>query len=241
MFSRALPRAANAAGGACSATSRRPLAASALSVARPPGVSSSASAAAKSAATGRGRMVVASLSTAADVGKEQSPRAARTGGQGVWHPHAFAGRGQRGLCPLRGVRSLSTKAKENEEDEAKEGGGVGGEAESNSEDEGDEVDHEGLVEKLLKKEKELEDNKEKVLYLAAEMENVRSIAKKDADSARLYAVQKFAKQLLDVADNLERAIASAKEAEGGSGGDSSHHVLLQGVEMTSNEASDTNV
>ncbi|CAN0097788.1 unnamed protein product, partial [Ectocarpus fasciculatus] len=61
------------------------------------------------------------------------------------------------------------------------------------------------------------------------MENVRSIAKKDAESARLYAVQKFAKQLLDVADNLERAIASAKEAEGAGGGDSSHDVLLQGL------------
>ncbi|CAN0385766.1 unnamed protein product, partial [Ectocarpus sp. 12 AP-2014] len=129
MFSRALPRAANAAAGACAATSRRPLAASALSVARPPGVSSSASAAARSAATGRGRMVVASLSSDVDVGKDQSLLAARTGRQGVWHPHAFAGRGQRGLCPLGGVRSLSTRAKEDEEDEAKEGGGAGGEAE----------------------------------------------------------------------------------------------------------------
>lgn len=33
------------------------------------------------------------------------------------------------------------------------------------------------------------------LYLAAEMENVRSIAKKDAEGARLYAVQKFSKQV----------------------------------------------
>ena len=41
-------------------------------------------------------------------------------------------------------------------------------------------------------------------------------------------------QLLDVADNLERAIASAKEA-GEGGGDSSHDVLLQGVEMTAEE------
>ncbi|CAM9708203.1 unnamed protein product, partial [Hapterophycus canaliculatus] len=67
------------------------------------------------------------------------------------------------------------------------------------------------------------------------MENVRAIAKRDAESARLYAVQKFAKQLLDVADNLERAIASAREAGSGEGGDSSHDVLLQGVEMTSQE------
>ena len=36
----------------------------------------------------------------------------------------------------------------------------------------------------------------KVLYLAAEMENVRAIAKRDAEGARLYAVQKFAKQVL---------------------------------------------
>ncbi|CAB1096688.1 unnamed protein product [Ectocarpus sp. CCAP 1310/34] len=163
MFSRALPRAANAAGGPCAATSRRPLAASVLSVARPPGVSSSASAAARRAATGRVRMWVASLSTAADVGKEQSPLAARTGGQGVWHPHAFAGRGQRGLCPLAGVRSLSTKAKEDEEDKDEEGGGAGGEGESNSESEGEEEDQERLVEKLLKTEKQLADNKEKTV------------------------------------------------------------------------------
>ena len=35
----------------------------------------------------------------------------------------------------------------------------------------------------------------KALYLAAEMENVRAIAKRDAEGARLYAVQKFAKQV----------------------------------------------
>ena len=37
---------------------------------------------------------------------------------------------------------------------------------------------------------------EKVLYLAAEMENVRAIAKRDVLGARRYAVQKFAKQVL---------------------------------------------
>ena len=51
----------------------------------------------------------------------------------------------------------------------------------------------------------------------------------------LAAVSKsICQQLLDVADNLERAIASAKEA-GEGGGDSSHDVLLQGVEMTAEE------
>lgn len=59
------------------------------------------------------------------------------------------------------------------------------------------------------------------------------------DDLVLHVVVWCLMQLLDVADNLERAIASAKEAEGAGGGDSSHDVLLQGVEMTSNEASDT--
>ena len=40
------------------------------------------------------------------------------------------------------------------------------------------------------------------LYLAAEMENVRAIAKRDADSARLYAIQKFAKQVRVVSSVL---------------------------------------
>ena len=44
-----------------------------------------------------------------------------------------------------------------------------------------------------------------VLRGLAEQENVRRIAKMDVDRARTYAVQSFAKNLLEVADNLERA------------------------------------
>lgn len=44
----------------------------------------------------------------------------------------------------------------------------------------------------------------------AEMENVRHIAKRDVENAKLYSIQKFAKGLLDVADNLDRAIQSVK-------------------------------
>ncbi|TFJ82048.1 hypothetical protein NSK_006714 [Nannochloropsis salina CCMP1776] len=95
-----------------------------------------------------------------------------------------------------------------------------------------------LVEKLMAENKELKD---KVLYTLAEMENVRTIARRDAASAKQFALQSFAKQLLDVADNLNRALASVpKEAleEGGEaggkegGGSSLLATLVEGVAMT---------
>eukprot|EP00903_Cladosiphon_okamuranus_P020683 g18992.t1 len=187
------------------------------------------------AAAGRGRMM-ASLDAAK---REKSTLAACA--EGAWRPRAFSPRGQRALSPLGGVRCLSSHEKEGHAKEEEEGATSKDEEEGDSKespspdsDGGDEADEDSLREELAKTTEQLKDTREKALYLAAEMENVRSIAKRDAESARLYAVQKFAKQLLDVADNLERAIASAKEA-GDGGGDSSHDVLLQGVEMTSQE------
>eukprot|EP00752_Nemacystus_decipiens_P011528 g10236.t1 len=179
---------------------------------------------------GRGR-TMASFSAP---GREKSTLTASA--QGPWHPQAFLSRGQRASSPWGGVRCLSSQEKEGQSKEEEEGS-AGKEEEGGGGEEGDggdEADEESLREELAKTSEQLKDTREKALYLAAEMENVRSIAKRDAESARLYAVQKFAKQLLDVADNLERAIASAKEA-GEGGGDSSHDVLLQGVEMTSQE------
>lgn len=52
-----------------------------------------------------------------------------------------------------------------------------------------------------------------MLYTLAEMENVRTIARRDIETSKQFAIQSFAKQLLDVADNLSRAIDSVpKEA-----------------------------
>jgi len=42
----------------------------------------------------------------------------------------------------------------------------------------------------------------------AEMENVRARAAREVDGAKKFAVQGFAKSMLDVADNLERAAAA---------------------------------
>ena len=47
--------------------------------------------------------------------------------------------------------------------------------------------------------------KEQLLRYAAEAENTRRRAEREANDARAYAIQKFAKDLLGVADNLARA------------------------------------
>jgi len=56
---------------------------------------------------------------------------------------------------------------------------------------------------------ELEGLKEQVLRYAAEAENTRRRAEREANDARAYAIQKFARDLLGVADNLGRARAHA--------------------------------
>ncbi len=51
--------------------------------------------------------------------------------------------------------------------------------------------------------------KEQVLRFAAEAENTKRRAEREANDARAYAIQKFARDLLAAADNLSRATASA--------------------------------
>lgn len=51
--------------------------------------------------------------------------------------------------------------------------------------------------------------KEQVLRFAAEAENTKRRAEREANDARAYAIQKFARDLLGAADNLSRATAAA--------------------------------
>ena len=60
--------------------------------------------------------------------------------------------------------------------------------------------------------------KEQVLRSYAEEENVRRIARRDVENAKTYANTSFAKSMLEVADDLERALAivsSEKKATAG--------------------------
>jgi len=61
---------------------------------------------------------------------------------------------------------------------------------------------------LQEKEQEIATLRDRAIRLLAEMENVRMIARRDVEAARKYSISSFAKELLDVADNLNRALAA---------------------------------
>ena len=61
---------------------------------------------------------------------------------------------------------------------------------------------------LAKAESELADTKDKLLRALAETENQRRRAQREREDAQRYAASNFAKELLDVADNLRRALSS---------------------------------
>jgi molecular chaperone GrpE len=67
---------------------------------------------------------------------------------------------------------------------------------------------EQLKAKVNELQEEVKELKGERLRLLAEMENVRQIARRDVESTKNYAIQSFAKQLLDVADTLGLAIDS---------------------------------
>ncbi|MGL4313029.1 MAG: nucleotide exchange factor GrpE [Sphingomonas sp.] len=88
------------------------------------------------------------------------------------------------------------------------------------------------AERIAALENELATAKQDVLYAAAEVQNVRRRAEKEAADARAYAVTAFARDLLSVADNLERGLsaipAELREDERFKG-------LIQGLEATGRE------
>lgn len=70
--------------------------------------------------------------------------------------------------------------------------------------------------------------KEQVLRYAAEAENTKRRAEREMNDARAYAITKFARDLLGVADNFERALQAAPQ-----GGEATVTNFVVGVEMTS--------
>jgi molecular chaperone GrpE len=69
------------------------------------------------------------------------------------------------------------------------------------------------------------------IRMLADMENVRAIARRDVDIAKAYAVQSFAKQLLEVLDTLGLALDSVKE-DALKFGSKDLQSLHEGVSMT---------
>ena len=65
--------------------------------------------------------------------------------------------------------------------------------------------------RLVALEAELAETKDRMLRAMADVENMRRRAQRDTDEARKYAVTGFARELLEVADNLARALESVPD------------------------------
>ncbi len=72
--------------------------------------------------------------------------------------------------------------------------------------------------------------KDQMLRVAAEAENAKRRAEREANDARAYAIQRFARDLLGAADNLSRALQHSPGGE-----DSVVKNFVLGVELTEKE------
>ena len=78
------------------------------------------------------------------------------------------------------------------------------------------------------------DYKDKLLRSLAEMENLRKRTERQVADARDYGIASFARDILAVADNMERALG-ALDAELREKADAGTKALLDGVELTERE------
>ena len=76
--------------------------------------------------------------------------------------------------------------------------------------------------------------KDRLLRLAAEMENLRKRTEREKAEATLYAATNFARDLLSVADNLGRALQALPQEERDRAGEIEKN-LIAGVEVTERE------
>jgi len=91
-----------------------------------------------------------------------------------------------------------------------------------------------IDQQILVLEVEKQEMRDQLLRAMAEMENLRKRSEREKLDARVYAIEKFAGDMLSVSDNLARALEALPESErealteGGQG-------LLGGIEMTYKE------
>jgi len=90
----------------------------------------------------------------------------------------------------------------------------------------------GLQERITELEEEVKGKHDQVLRALAEAENARRRAALDVENAHKFAVSKFAKSLLDVADNLHRAADAVPEESRASDEQPTLKALYEGVVMT---------
>ena len=95
---------------------------------------------------------------------------------------------------------------------------------------GEEPDEEvaGVDARVEAAEAEAAEAKDRALRLVAEMENLRRRTQREIGEAKAFAVSAFARDMLEVADNLQRALAAVPEGSE----DAALKGLVEGVEMT---------
>ena len=108
------------------------------------------------------------------------------------------------------------------------------EAEAENEPEADPNDPAQILSVLDKLKAENEEMKDRVLRTVAEMDNLRKRTAREIADARSYAVSNFARDLLGVGDNLQRAIQAVPPEKRESGSDE-FKALIEGVELTERE------
>ena len=87
---------------------------------------------------------------------------------------------------------------------------------------------EGSVEALAK---EAAESRDKMLRTLAEMENLRKRTSRKSPTPATYGISGFARDVLDIADNLQRAL-DAVPAEAKAAADPGLKALIEGVELT---------
>lgn len=112
-------------------------------------------------------------------------------------------------------------------------------AEANMSDEfADEVEEEAVPQtpqnQILILEAEKEEMRDQLLRTLAEMENIRKRSERQVLDARIYAVEKFAGDLLSVSDNLARALQALSDEDRAALSEAGKS-LFDGIEMTEKE------
>lgn len=79
--------------------------------------------------------------------------------------------------------------------------------------------------------KELAEARDRTLRTLAEMENLRRRTAKEVTDARTFGISSFARDVLDIADNLQRALDAVPE-ETKAAADPGLKALIEGVELT---------
>src|SRR6201995_4016763 len=79
--------------------------------------------------------------------------------------------------------------------------------------------------------KEAAESRNKMLRTLAEMENLRQRTRREVADAKTYGITGFARDILDIADNLQRAL-DAVPVEAKATADPGLKALMEGVELT---------